>query len=342
MKPCNPPRTHLRSHLRSHAVHRRALCAAALAIAAIGSPAQSNDWPTKPVRWMLPAAAGTAPDIMARVIGDKLGAMWRQPVVIENKPGAGGLIGLTGVKTGEKDDHTFVFAPASVYTLTPYLYKSAHVDLVRDFVPVAMIAVGPMMIAVSATSPADSLSDLIAIARRDPDKFVVATTTQYSLPHLATDVLARAAGVPLRSVPYANSGQSIAAVVSGDAQMLIDGIPPIEAMVKGKRLKAVAAFSDGRLPDRQQLPAVAETYPALVINGWFGVVALQGTSAKAIERLNRDIGSVLAMPDVQAKFEAFGVYPKPMSPAQFGSFWSDERKRWEKVLQDLGAQPLVQ
>jgi tripartite-type tricarboxylate transporter receptor subunit TctC len=321
---------------------RRSLCAAGLAMTALGSHAQPADWPTKPVRLMVPAAVGTAPDIMARAIGEKLSAMWRQPVVVENKAGAGGLIGLTGVKTSTRDDHAFVFAPASVYAMAPYMYKSNQVDVVRDFEPVAMIAESPMLVAVSAASSANTLADMIAMARRDPDKFIVATTSQYSLPHLSADVLARAAGVPLRAVTYGNSGQSIAAVVNGDAQMLIDGIPPVESMIKANRLKALATFSDGRLSDRPQLPAVSETYPSLVINGWFGVVAPRGTRAQAIERVNRDIGTVLAMPDVVARFESVGVYPKRMTPAQFGTFWSDERTRWEKALRDVGAQPVMQ
>lgn len=155
-------------------------------------------------------------------------------------------------------------------------------------------------------------------------------------------MLARAAGVPLRSVPYSNSGQSISAVVGGDAQMLIDGVPPLDPMIKGNRLKAVAIFSEGRVPNRPQLPAASETYPGLVINGWFGVVAPQGTGAAAIQRVNRDLATVLAMPDVISRFDTFGVYPKTMTPAQFGSYWAAERTRWEKVLRDVGAQPVAQ
>ena len=322
---------------------RCACVAAALLLAASSMIAQAQaGWPAKPVRLIVPSAPGTAPDIMARLLGEKLGRIWNQQVIVEDKPGAGGLIGLAGVKNGDKDDHVFVFAPASVYTLTPYMFKSAIVDIVRDFVPVAMIGVSPMMAAVSVDSPANTLAEVIALAKKDPDKFVVSTTTQYSVPHLAVDMLGRAAGTPLRAIPYSSSGQSIAAVVGGDAQMLIDGVPPIDPMVKGKRLKAIAIFSEARVPNRPALPAAAETYPSLVINGWFGVVALRGTSAAAIERVNRDMATVLAMPDVVERLDALGVYPKTMTPAQFGEYWSGERARWEKVLKDAGAQPVLQ
>ena len=319
-----------------------ALALAALSLFASGELAQAQEWPTKPVRLMVPGAPGVAPDIMARLLGEKLGKIWNQPVIVENKPGAGGLIGFAAVKNGEKDDHAFVFAPASAYVLTPYMYKSASVDVVKDFVPVAMVGISPMMAAVSVDSPANTLADVLAMAKKDPDKFVVSTTAQFTVPHLAVDMISKAAGVPLRAIPYTSSGQSISSVLGGDAQMLIDGVPPIDPMIKGKRLKAVAIFSESRVANRKDLAAAAETYPSLVINGWFGVVALRGTSAAAIERVNKDLGTVLAMPDVVERLDTLGVYAKTMAPAQFGTYWIDERAKWEKVLKDVGAQPVLQ
>jgi len=327
-------------------MQRRRWSAAGLALAAacLAGPAAhaAQDWPSRPVRMVLPAAAGTAPDIMARMLGDKLSKIWRQPVIVENKPGAGGLVGLAAIKSAERDDHMFVFTPASVLTLTPYMYKSSQVDIVRDFQPVAMVGLSPMMAAVSASSPANSLADVLAMARRQPDSFVVATTFLYSVPNLAADMLSRASGVPLRAVPFASSAQSISAVVGGDAQMLIDGVPPIEPMIKGGRLKPVAMFSEGRVAKRPDLPAASETYPSLVINGWFAVVAPQGTSRQAVERVNRDLSTVLAENDVIDKLDTLGVYPKTMSVEAFGTYWRDERMRWEKVLRDVNAQPVQQ
>jgi len=310
------------------------------AAAASGQPAPA--WPTKPVLLVVPGAAGVAPDIMARLLGEKLSKMWNQPVVVENRPGAGGLIGFQAAKTASKDDHTFVFAPASAYVLTPYMFKSQSVDIVQDFAPVAMVGISPMMAAVAADSPANTLADVLALAKKDPDKFVVSTTAQFTVPNLAVDMITKASGVPLRAIPYTSSGQSISSVLGGDAPMLIDGVPPIDPMIKGKKLKAVAIFSESRLPNRPDLPAAAETYPSLVINGWFGVVAPRGTRAAAIERVNRDLGTVLAMPDIVERLETLGVYVKTMTPAQFAAYWASERTKWEKVLKDVGAQPVSQ
>ena len=177
------------------------------------------------------------------------------------------MIGLGAIKIGTQDDHAFAFVPASAITLSPYMFESAQVDAVRDFVPVALVAEGPMMMAVSAMWPANSLADVIAVAKKNPDTFVVILPLLYSVPHLAGEVLTRTAGVPIRAVPNSNRGAAIAEVMNNDSQVIIDGIPPTDPMVQGGKLKAIAVFSDGRLPNRPQLATVAETYPGLVING---------------------------------------------------------------------------
>ena len=323
---------------------RRSLVAGLVSAALCMANAQAQTvapaaWPTKPVRIWVPSPAGTAPDIVARVMGDKLSKAWGQPVIIENRPGAGGMIGLGAIKNGAQDDHTFAFVPASTITLSPYMFKNAQVDVVKDFVPVVLVAEGPMMIAVSASSPANTLADVIAMAKRDGEKFVVTSPFIYSVPHLAGEVLGKTAGVPMRAVPYANSGAAIAAVMNNDAQIIIDGIPPIDPMIKGGKLKAIAVFSDVRMASRPQLPTVAETYPGMVINGWFGIIAPRGTSAQAIERVNRDVIQVAKTAELTERFDAFGVYAKGLTPAQFGKYWNDDRLRWEKVLQDIGAKP---
>ncbi|MBI2726980.1 MAG: tripartite tricarboxylate transporter substrate binding protein [Polaromonas sp.] len=324
------------------AFNRRAALAAACITALMGSTAMAQApaaWPTKPVRIWVPSPAGTAPDIVARVMGDKLSKAWGQPVIIENRPGAGGMIGLGAIKSGTQDDHTFAMVPASVITLSPYMYKTAQVDVVKDFVPVALVAEGPMMMAVSASSPANSLADVMAMAKKDGEKFVVTSPLMYSVPHLAGEVLGKAAGIPMRAVPYANSGAAIAAVMNNDAQIIIDGIPPIEPMVKGGKLKAIAVFSEARLANRPQIATVAETYPGMVINGWFGIIAPKGTSNAAIERMNRDVVAAARTPELTERFDTFGVYAKGLSPAQFGKYWNDDLVRWEKVLKDIGAKP---
>lgn len=331
MHPCRRTRLHLIASL-------------ALGLAATAQPgwSQTADWPTKPVRMFVPAAPGTAPDIIGRVLGERLAKIWGQAVVVDNKPGAGGVIGMVAAKNAERDSHTLVFVPASVITLTPYMYRPKNVDIAQDFTAVSMVGMSPMMAAVRADATATTLADVIKEAQRNPDKFVVATTFQYSVPHLTAELLSKAAGVPLRAVPFSASSQSITAVINGDAQLVLDGIPPLESMVTGGRLKPVAVFSEERLPKRAHIPTAAETYPGLVVSGWFGVLAPTGTSPRAMERVHRDLATVLAQADVIERLDGFGVYPKSMSQAQFGAFWTQERLRWEKVLRDVNAQPMQQ
>ena len=319
--------------------------AAALAtvshVAQAQAPTDSAVWPTKPVRLVVPALPGTAPDVVARIVGERLSRLWGQPVVIENRPGAGGMIAFAAMKSAKVDDHLFAFVPASAVALSPYMFKSANVDILRDLVPVAFIGESPMVLAVRADSPYNSVADLLAQARKQPDTLVAASPVQFSVPHLTTDLLSRASGTSLRAITYAGSSEAASAVIGGDAQLVIDGLPALDGLVKGKRLKLLATFGASRLAKQPGLPAVAETYPEMVVNGWFGMLALNGTSARTIERVNRDVATVLAMPEVIAAMEPLAMFAKPTSVAGFAAFLSKERSRWEKALRDVGAQPIT-
>lgn len=299
-------------------------------------------WPTKPVRFILPFPPGTGPDVVARIVGDKLARLWGQSVIIENRPGAGGMIAFNALKSARADEHLFTFVATSSVALSPYMYKSASVDIVRDLVPVAFVGDSPMVLAVRTESPFNSLADIVAQAKRQPDTLIASSPGQFSLPHLTTDLLSKASGTSIRAITYASTGDVVSAVISGDAQFMIDGISALEGFVKGKRLKLLATFGATRLPNQPAVPAVLESYPELVVNGWFGVLAINGTSAQTIERANRDINSVLAMPDVIERLEQLNIFPRSMTPAAFGTILAKERVRWEKALRDVGAQPITQ
>ena len=297
-------------------------------------------WPTKTVRFIVPAPAGTAPDVVARILGERLSRMWGQAVVVENKPGAGGIVGFSALKNNEKDDHQFAFVPASSLTLSPYMFKSKAVDVVKDLAPVAFIGESPMIIAVNVNSPFNSLKDLLAEARKSPDTLVVAAPVLYSLPHLTTLMLQKESGTKLRSIPYPGSAQANTAVLANEAQVVIDGLPALDALIKGGRLKALGTFAEKRMPTQPDWPSVTETFAGFDVIGWFGVVAMNGISPAIIERVNRDINEVIVVPEVKEKFSTFALFPKPMSPSAFGTFLTRERNRWEQVLRDVNA-PVV-
>lgn len=302
----------------------------------------TSPWPTRAVKFIVPAPAGTAPDIAARIVAERLSRIWSQPVVVDNRPGAGGVVGLSVMKNADKDDHQFAFVPASTLTLSPYMFKSNAVDIVKDLAPVAFIGDSPMMLAVNSNSPINSFKEFIAEARRLPDSLVVASPMLYSVPHLTTLMLEMTSMTKLRPIPYPGSSQANAAVLGNEAQIVIDGLPALDALIKGGRLKPLAIFSEKRLTTHPNLPAVMETYPGFVVNGWFGVVALKDFSPALIERVNRDINSVIVNPEVVEKFKTFALFSKPMSAADFGAFLTRERTQWEQVLRAAGAQPMTQ
>lgn len=312
---------------------------AVLALTAGPATAQSPAWPSKNVRLVVPSPAGTAPDIMARVVGDKLSRMWGQPVIVENRPGAGGVIAFTNMKQAEKDEHTFTFVPASSVAMSPYMYKSTQVDIPRDLTPVAFIGESPMILAVKAGSPITSFAELLAAMRKQPDTLVTAVPLQFSLPHLTNELLSKAAGASLRSVPYPGSSQGASAVVGGDAQVVIDGLPPLDGLIQGGRLKALATFSAKKLPQHPDWAVVADTFPGLVVNGWFGILAMTGMNPAIVQKVNGDVAKVLVMPEVVEKMAVMAIYPRSMTVAEFGDFVGSERARWEKGLRDVGAQP---
>lgn len=334
------PTTPTRAPWRSRRIALGALVAAALLGA--GSAWSQASWPTRTVRFVVPSPPGTAPDIVARIVGERLAQKWGQAVVIENRPGAGGIVGFSALKNNEKDDHQFGFAPASALMLSPFLFKSAAVDIVRDFTPVAFIGDSPMIVAVNASSPFNSLKDLLAEARKAPDSVVVASPVLYSLPYLAIFMLQKESGTKLRPVPYPGSAQANTAVMANEAQVVIDGLPAMDALVKGGKLKALATFSDKRMPNQPNLPTVNETFAGFDVVGWFGIVASTGTREAIIERVNHDVNEVIMIPEVREKFATFALFSKPMPPAGFGAFLQRERTRWSAVLREVGAPTVTQ
>lgn len=303
--------------------------------------AQAADpWPTRPVQIIVPAATGTSPDIMARLLGDRLSKLWGKPVVIDTRPGAGGVIGVTAAHRADDARHTLVLAPASVLTTTQYMYRPKGVNIYDDFKGVAFLGYSPMLIASGAQDGAASIQALLQRARDTSTDPVVATTVQYSFPHLAAMMLGRAYGAELNVIPFQASSQSTASVIGGDSDIVIDGIPPIEPLIKGGRLKPVVTLTEARLQEFPDVPTITEVgHPELVLQGWFGVLARSGLEDAIVERISTDVAQVLADAQLQTRLKTMGVYPASMSVGEFSAFWHGERARWEGILKDFDAQP---
>jgi tripartite-type tricarboxylate transporter receptor subunit TctC len=201
-------------------------------LAAVAAGAGAQTWPAKPVRLVVPFPPGSAPDIIARLMSEKLGAMWSQPIVVDNRPGAGGIVAMAGFVRSPADGYTLMLAPASTVTLTPHLFKDPQFNVDRDLVTIASVGLSPMMIAAHPGAGVNSIGDLVQRAKAEPGKVNVSSPSVNTVPHLTTEMLNRAAGIQLYPVPYNGSVGSATAAVTGDAVVTIDGLPPLVPHVK--------------------------------------------------------------------------------------------------------------
>ena len=303
------------------------------------SVAQAQSWPTKPVKFIVPAPAGTAPDIITRLVADKLVPMWGKQVLVENRPGAGGNVAMGAFVRGDRDGHTFASVMATVVTLTPHLFKDMQYNVDTDLLPVATIGTGPMMIAVNPGLGVNTLAEFVKLAKSQPGKLNFAPPLLNTVPHLAGEMLSAAADIKLYTISYNGSVAAVTATMTEESQITIDGLPPLMAQVKAGKLKALAVTSKRRLPDFEQLPTVSESYPGLEAIGWFSLLALTNTAPAIVERVNRDINQVIQMPDIVTRFADLGVYPEPGNVQAAADFIKAERQLWAKVVRDAGVKP---
>lgn len=323
----------------------RRLALLSMALAASGlaftGPAKAQaDWPNKPVRLIVPAAPGSAPDVVARLLADKLGAAWGQTVIVDNKPGAGGIPGMSALARSAGDGYTLGFVPAAMGTITPLVYKNPQFNPDTDLSSVATVGTSPLVLVTSAASGITTLADLAKHAKAHPGKINFAAPQPNSLPHLAGEMVSKAGNMNLFTVPYPGPPAAMTAVISGDATVTADGLPGLLPHIRSGRLKALAVTSGQRLPGLDTIPAVAETYPGYEAIGWFQIMVPAATAAAISEKVNADINKVTALPDIVAKFAEFGVYPKRDNLVAAREFFAAQRKAMKKLVTELGVQPL--
>jgi len=300
---------------------------------------RAQTWPAKPVRMIVPFPPGAAPDVVARLIADRLSHGWGQPVYVENKPGAGGIPGMSTLARSGADGYTVGFVPAAAAVLTPLLYKQPQYDMDRDIVPVAAVGTSPMMVVVPGTSAIRSMVDLGKEGKARPGTLNFAAAQAGSVPHLTGEMLARAGGFQLFTVPYAGSPAAINAVLAGEAALTIDGIPALVQHVKAGKMRALAVTSPRRLPGLESVPTVAETLPGFESLGWFALFAPTGTPGAVVERINVDINRLLDDKELVSRLADLGVYPMHGSAADLQAFVRGQQAVWKNTVQELAIQP---
>lgn len=318
---------------------RRAVLLATAVLTVLPAVVAAQNWPARAVKIIVPAGAGAAPDVIARIIGDKLAAAWGQGVVVDNKPGAGGIPGMSALARSAPDGYTIGFVPAAMGTVTPLVYKNPQFNPDTDLVSVATVGTGPLLFVVNANSPIKTLDDLARLSKSNPGTANFAAPQLNSLPHLAGEMINKAGSMGMTMVPYASPPQAIMAVLAGDVLATIDGLPGLVPHVKSGKLRALAMTSAKRFPGYEEVPTVSETYPGVEALGWFQILVPAGTPQPIIDRLNTDINRVTQAPDVVARLAELGIFPRQDSVASAREFFSGQQKLMKKVVTDLGVKP---
>jgi tripartite-type tricarboxylate transporter receptor subunit TctC len=318
---------------------RRALGTAALAalsLTAVGAHAQS--WPARPVKLIVPAGAGAAPDVIARLLADRLSQAWGQGVVVDNRPGAGGIPGMSALARSANDGYTIGFVPAAMGTITPLVYKNPQFNPDTELTSAATIGISPLVMVANAASGINTLQDLARFAKANPGKANFAAPQPNSLPHLAGEMLNKAGNMGMTTVPYPAPPAALTGLMSGDVVMTTDGIPGLIGQIKAGKLKALAVTSTQRLPGLD-IPTVAETYPGYEAIGWFQIILPAGTPAAVIDKVNADVNRIIMSPEMSARLNDMGVYPRADSPAAAREFFASQQRAMKKLVADLGIQP---
>ena len=316
----------------------RQMLAGLVLLAACGL-ASAQAWPSKPVRIVVPFAAGGATDVVARLLAQKLQEAWGQSVVVENRGGAGGNIGADVVAKSPADGYTLLMTSGSIVTANPHMYKAMPFDAAKDLVAITNVATGPQVIAVATEVPVKDLKELIAYAKANPGKVNFGSAGIGTQTHLAAENFAYAAGVDLTHVPYKGESAAITDLIGGQIQLATPNLGAAISHIQQGKLRALAVTSRERIAQLPEVPAAAEVLPGFENAGWFGLMAPAGTSREVIDRVQRDSAKILLSDDFRARLAQQGMAPVANTPSEFAAAIAEESVRWAKVIRERRLQP---
>ncbi|MEQ1776648.1 MAG: tripartite tricarboxylate transporter substrate binding protein [Burkholderiales bacterium] len=298
--------------------------------------AHAQSYPTKPIRIIIPFPIGGIADVFARVIGGKLNEAWGQPVVVENRAGAGGNIAAEFVAKSPPDGYTLVVGSIGTHAVNVSLFKKIAFDPVRDFAPISMMLEAEGLLVLHPSVPAKNVKELIALARARPGQIIYASAGNGTAGHLSGELLKSMAKVDMVHVPYKGNVPAITDLIGGQTSLLFATMPTVLPHVKSGRLNAIAVTGAKRSPAAPALQAIAETLPGYDVTNWVGAFAPAGTPRDVVNKLHTEIVRVMQAPDIQKRLLTEGAKFTPMSPEQFGSFVKAEIAKWAKVIQQSG------
>ena len=310
---------------------RTALAVLFLGVASLA--ASQDNYPARPVTIVVPYPAGGVADLLPRLVGEKLTQKWGKAVIVENKAGASGNIGMAYVAQQPADGYTFALAPAGNLTVNPTLFKNLPFDTARDFTPVTLLANVPNVLVVNPAVPAKTFGELVAYAKANPGKLNFASPGDGSGAHLAGELLKLDAGLDLVHVPYKGLAPAVNDLLGGQVQMMFAGVSTVIQQVKSGKLRALAVAGPHRLDALPGVPTVAESgYPGFDVTSWYGIVAKAGTPPEVIRKAQADMAEALHQPDVAKKLEDLGLEPVGDTPQQFGALIQSESRKWGEIV----------
>ncbi len=315
----------------------RAAAAAAALVWASAAAQNPEQYPSRPIRYVVASAPGGIADITPRVLAPRLAQALGQPVVVENRPAGGIVAGGEAVATAPPDGYTLLSATPQV-AIVQSMVKDLAFDPRRDLAPIALVGVIPNVLVAGPRTPAKTLAELIELARRNPGKLNYSSTGAGTSVHLSAELLKYYAGIDIVHVPYRGAAAAMTALLAGDVDVMVDSVPPSLPRIRAGKVRALAVTSARRVPQLPEVPTMIESgYPDLEISGWAGVVTTAGTSPEIIARLEAEIGRALARAETAAAYEKTGLTVRFMGAAEFGKFWDAEIAKFALAIKHSGA-----
>ena len=304
------------------------------------APASAQNWPLRPVKIIVSQAAGGTPDIICRLISEKLSSALGQQFVVENRPGGANVVGATAAAHAPADGYTLFFATAAALVSNPHTFKSLPYDPLKDFVAVSMVASNPFLVLANRDVPVNSLSELIAYDKANPGKLAFATDGRRNFSGILATWLNKVSGADILQVPYATMPQGVQDTVAGRTQLTILAIPSAVPHIASGALKPLALSWTKRLAQFPQVPAIAESYPGVELTGWLMIVAPTGTPPAIVGRLNQEIDTILKNPDLVKRLAELGFFTTDVrTPDASRAYVLAQYELWAKVVREIGLQP---
>ena len=294
-------------------------------------------FPTKPVKILVPSSPGDGSDLLARAIGAKLQERWSQPVTIDNRPGAGGVIGTDVASKAPADGYTVIMGNAGSHAINQALYTKLPYNVLRDFAPITLVASAPNVFVVHPSVPAATVAEFIALAKKEPGKFAYASGGNGSSAHLNGEMLKAFAGIELTHIPYKGASPAVADVLAGRVQLMIGNLPPILPYIKSGKLRGLGVTTATRFAATPDLPPIIESVPGYESLAWFGLFAPAATPNDVIAKWHADVISVLAMPDIRERVAQLGFDVVGNTPGAYAALVRADIAKWQRVVKQSGA-----